>query len=420
MRAQMTGLAPLCMTAGLILALAPTPAAIGGEPPATSVAEIQARHDRALVRELSEYLTANPKAADRDQAYASLFNKAIEHDWFAEVEDLAHGYLKTDPDGPVKALAQIIQTMSRAQAGRYDEALARFRELIAGIEASGPQEEFATTFSDTFAQAAIAAGEYNVARQAYAALLDRFGESATLRQKVQADLKRLDQVGRTAPAFTAQDIQGRTIRSADYRGKYVLLDFWATWCGPCVAELPRLQEAYRSYHASGLEIVGISLDESKDAVVNFARTRKVPWPQVHNAGGSSDLVQSFGVVSIPATYLIDPEGTIIRLDLRGKALDEALARLIKRPAAAGGAEAAAPVWRCRLRPDGRRASIIRRASRSRTGRPRGSVDRRRSPPRAASRSGRPCPTRPGASPRFCGSLPRSRRPSRGRRGGHRC
>jgi peroxiredoxin len=326
-RPRISCIAPLLAALSFIAA----PAARGAEPPVASVAEIQAKHDRALIRELSEYLAAHPKADDRDQAYAALFNKAIEHDWFAEVEDLGRQYLKTDPDGPVKALAQIIQTMARAQAGRYDEALARFRELLAGIDANEQQEEFASTFSDTFATSAIAAGEYNVARQAYAALLNRFGESPNLRQKVQGDLKRLDQVGKTAPSFTAEDIQGRTIRTADYRGKYVLLDFWATWCGPCVAELPRLQAAHRTYHDAGFEIIGISLDESKDAVVDFVKSRKIPWPQVHNAGGATDLVQAFGVISIPATYLIDPQGTIVRLDLRGKALDDALARLIRRP-----------------------------------------------------------------------------------------
>jgi peroxiredoxin len=325
---RIPGIAPLLAGSLIITA----PAARCAEPPAASVAEIQAKHDRALIRELSEYLAVHPTAVDRDQAYAALFNKAIEHDWFAEVEDLGRRYLKTDPEGPVKALAQIVQTMARAQAGRYEDALARFRELIKGLDPT-EQEEFAASFSDSFAGQAITAGEYNIARQAYAALLDRFDESPNLRKKVQGDLKRLDQVGKTAPSFAAEDIQGRAIRSDAYRGKYVLLDFWATWCGPCIAELPRLQAAYRAYHDAGLEVIGVSLDESKDAVVDFVKARRIPWLQVHNAGAASDLVQAFGVSSIPATYLIDPEGTIIRLDLRGKALDEALARLIKRPAA---------------------------------------------------------------------------------------
>ncbi len=315
-----------------ILVLAAVSATSGAEPPARSVAEIQARHDRAFLRELAEYLVKNPKADDREQAYAALFNKAIEHDWFAETEELAGQYLKVDPDGPVKALAQIILTMGQAQAGHYDDALARHRELIQGLDPN-EQEEFASSFSDSLASAAIAAGQFAAARQVYTTLLARFEDSPNLRQKVQSDLKRLDQIGKPVPAFTAEDIRGQAIRLAAYRGKYVLLDFWATWCGPCVAELPRLQAAYQSYHDAGFEIIGISLDESKAAVVDFVKVRKIPWRQVHNAGGANDLIESLGVTSIPATYLIDPEGTILRIDLRGKALDETLARLFKRQAA---------------------------------------------------------------------------------------
>jgi peroxiredoxin len=298
------------------------------QPPAVNVTEIQAKHDRAFIHDLSEYLRQNPKADDRDQAYAALFNKAIEHDWFSDAEELGRLYLKADPDGPVKALAQIILTMGRAQAGQYDEALKRFRELMQGL-GQNEQEEFAASFADNFAASAIAAGEFATAREVYTTLLSRFNDSPNLRQKVQGDLKRLDKVGKTAPAFTSDDIKGRAVRLDSYRGKYILVDFWATWCAPCIAELPRLQTAYRTYHDAGFEIIGISLDESRTAVVDFARARNIPWPLLHNASASADLVESFGVSSIPATYLIDPEGTVVRLDLRGKALDETLKRLIK-------------------------------------------------------------------------------------------
>jgi len=320
-----------CKTSCFVLfvaGLAIASLARGDEPAGTSVAAIQAKHDRALIRDLTEYLRSSPKADDRDQAYAALFNKSIEHDWFTETEELAQQYLQSDPDGPVKALAQIIQTMARAQAGRYEEAVTRYKELMQGLGQSD-QEEFAASFSDTLANSAIAAGEFAVARQVYSTLLSRFSESPNLRQKIEADLKRLDKVGKPAPSFAAEDIKGRPIRLDAYRGKYLLVDFWATWCAPCVGELPRLQEAHRTYHDAGFEIISVSLDESKAAVSDFAKVRNLPWPQIHNASSTADLVEAFAVGSIPATYLIDPEGTIIRLDLRGKAIDQTLSRLIK-------------------------------------------------------------------------------------------
>jgi peroxiredoxin len=299
-----------------------------GQTHPAGVAEIQARHDRAFIGELAEYLQKNPKADDRDQAYAALFNKAIEHDWFSEVEALAAEYLKSDPDGPVKALAQIIQTMAHAHAGKFDLALGRFRELMQGL-GQNEQEEFAASFSENLAAAAVAAGEVATARQVYTTLLARFGESPNLRQKTQAELKRLEKVGKPAPVFATENIKGSPLRLADYRGKYVLIDFWATWCAPCLSELPRLQSAYRTYKDAGFEIISVSLDENKAAVVDFAKVRNIPWPQVHNASSRADLVEAFGVITIPAAYLIDPEGVIVRLDLRGKALDDALSRLIK-------------------------------------------------------------------------------------------
>nr|WP_303652816.1 TlpA disulfide reductase family protein [Paludisphaera mucosa] len=191
------------------------------------------------------------------------------------------------------------------------------------------QEEFAASFSETFATAAVAAGEIDVAAQVYQSLAAKFPDSAALKQKAETELGRFARVGKPAPALEAQDLEGKTVRLGDLRGKFVLVDFWATWCTPNIVELPRLQDAYKKYHGAGLEIVSVSLDDTRTAVVDFVKARKIPWVQLHNTTAGVDCVEAFGVSSIPATYLIDPQGTIIRLDLRGGALEEVLSKLIK-------------------------------------------------------------------------------------------
>ncbi len=90
-----------------------------------NVSEIQSAHDKALIRDLLTYLARNPKADDIDQAYMKVFDKVIEHDWFAEHEAVALKYLAEHPEGPVRSLAQIVSTMARAQAGQYAEAWPR-------------------------------------------------------------------------------------------------------------------------------------------------------------------------------------------------------------------------------------------------------------------------------------------------------
>ena len=313
-----------------------TALATAAEPPAgkRNVAEIRAAHDRAMVGELAAYVDQNPKADDLDQAYMTLFETAIEHDWFAEHEATARRYLAEHPDGPVRSLAQIVATMARAHAGDYAVALSRFKELMTGLGKT-EQEEFAANFADSLASSATAAGEFAVARQVYQTLLDRYGESPTLRQKVTGELARLDRIGKPAPDVVAKDVKGESFRLDGLRGKYVLMDFWATWCAPCVAELPRLQAAHAAYKDRGFEVVGVSLDETKGAVTDFVKARAIPWRQIHNASCEADLVEAFGVGTIPATFLIDPKGTIVRLELRGPALDQALAKLLG-PRAAGG------------------------------------------------------------------------------------
>jgi thiol-disulfide isomerase/thioredoxin len=124
-------------------------------------------------------------------------------------------------------------------------------------------------------------------------------------------------------AFTG--VNGEKANLADMKGKVVLVDFWATWCGPCVAELPNVLKAYEAYHAKGFEVIGISLDEDKGKLERFLKDKKMPWPQEFSGEGwGAPLAKKYGINSIPATFLIGKDGKIAASNLRGKALEAAV------------------------------------------------------------------------------------------------
>jgi thiol-disulfide isomerase/thioredoxin len=109
--------------------------------------------------------------------------------------------------------------------------------------------------------------------------------------------------------FTALD--GRDMDLAKLKGKVVLIDFWATWCGPCVAEVPNVVDTYNRFHDKGFEIIGISLDHDKDALAGFIRDHGMVWPQYFDGKGwDNDIARKHGVRSIPAMWLVDKEGNI--------------------------------------------------------------------------------------------------------------
>ena len=130
--------------------------------------------------------------------------------------------------------------------------------------------------------------------------------------------------------LAGEDLAGNMVDLADLRGKVVLVDFWATWCGPCKQELPNVKDAYTKWHGKGFEIVAVSLDKKVDTLKSFIEKNEMPWPQLCDGKGwESELARQFGISSIPATYLIDQEGKIVAEDLRGDDLEEQLAELLK-------------------------------------------------------------------------------------------
>lgn len=128
--------------------------------------------------------------------------------------------------------------------------------------------------------------------------------------------------GQVLPEFSqVVDLDGKPVSLADYRGKLVLLDFWATWCGPCIAEMPNIKEVYEKYHAKGFEIIGISLDTDEAALRKFIKENQLPWRQVFDGKRwETPLVQQYGIRGIPAQFLIDQEGRVISVKARGERL----------------------------------------------------------------------------------------------------
>jgi peroxiredoxin len=136
-------------------------------------------------------------------------------------------------------------------------------------------------------------------------------------------------VGKTFPDFNEKDLDDQPLSIAKYKGKVLLVDFWATWCGPCVAELPNVLGTYRKYHEQGFDIVGISLDKERERLTGFIKEKGMGWAQYFDGKGwESKLAQDCGINSIPATFLLDGEGKIIAKNLRGDDLEKAVARAL--------------------------------------------------------------------------------------------
>lgn len=146
-----------------------------------------------------------------------------------------------------------------------------------------------------------------------------------IEQKALADQNNPGAVGKEAPDFALPDPKGKMIRLSSYRGKYVLVDFWASWCGPCRQEMPTVVEAYKKYKGKNFDVLGVSLDNNKENWLKAIQSDGMIWKQVSDLKmWESTVVPLYKIEGIPATYLVDPKGIVIARDLRGPALEKKL------------------------------------------------------------------------------------------------
>jgi peroxiredoxin/ribulose bisphosphate carboxylase small subunit len=144
------------------------------------------------------------------------------------------------------------------------------------------------------------------------------------------EARKITAIGKTAPDFTQPDTLGNNVTLSSLRGKYVLVDFWASWCGPCRAENPNLVETFNKYKDKGFTVLGVSLDQpgKKNAWLAAIHKDNLTWTQVSDLKfWDNEVAVLYGVKAIPTNLLLDPQGKIIAKDLRGEDLSKKLAEL---------------------------------------------------------------------------------------------
>ncbi|MHA4808574.1 redoxin domain-containing protein [Flavitalea flava] len=136
-------------------------------------------------------------------------------------------------------------------------------------------------------------------------------------------------IGKEAPGFTLPNTKGTPVSLASFRGKYVLVDFWASWCGPCRHENPVVVKVFKEYHKKGFTILGVSLDDNKEKWEEAIKKDGLDWTQVSELQGwQSNVAGLYGVKGIPMNFLLDKNGKVIAKGLRGKDLDQKLGEIL--------------------------------------------------------------------------------------------
>lgn len=164
-------------------------------------------------------------------------------------------------------------------------------------------------------------------------LLDKSQQNSTYVKELQELVKVLNglQVGKKAPDFVSQDPEGKSIRFSENLKGYTLVDFWASWCGPCRRENPNIVAAYKEYHDKGFNIIGISLDKKKENWVKGIQDDHLDWLHVSDLlFWNSAIAKLYGVRAIPANYLVDSKGIIVARNLHGDELQTTLKSLLNK------------------------------------------------------------------------------------------
>ncbi len=243
-----------------------------------------------------------------------------------KLEAAGHDRLVRQVEGAL--LAADLQAAMRGPREEAVPAIGQAIEQIVQFLDEGPFAPSDVQLAMTAGQVAEMTGNDALAVGVYQKLGKLAAESDDPRLKALAEslegvVRRLSLVGQP------MEIEGKTLAGepfdwSEYAGKTVLVSFWATWCGPCVREIPTLKRLYGAYREKGFEIVGISLDKDRGPLEDFVSERELPWTILHEDAGRNPVAEYYGIMGIPVMFLVGADGKVVSIQARGAALEELL------------------------------------------------------------------------------------------------
>ena len=296
----------------------------------------QEKLEKDRVADLND-LAARETGAEAEATYQELFQLAMARNQYESAEAAAHRYQSLKGgDRRTKSLATLIIIIAHADRGEYDRSLAELEGFLKhkGIpddpaKRLDPQTVFA--LGEAYLNRLSQAGRFDMAKKVCE--LGAKHPDKDVREHFEKRVKLFDMVGKAAPAIEGKDVDGQAIRLADFKGKVVVIDFWATWCPPCIARMPVLSELRQKYQGKGFEILGVNLDSAREdlegdakkalpIVRRFILGNRIGWPNVLD---EASIAKAYDVSDIPASFLVDREGIVRAVDLSGPSLDKLVA-----------------------------------------------------------------------------------------------
>ncbi len=314
----------------------------------THYAQQAAELERKKLADLSA-LAQRQTGPDSEVTYRAAFDLAVARGLYSDAEPAARAYLAHERGEHENfALATSIILIMDAERGEFDKSLAEAKQFLnqratAGIaDENRLQAPLVCAVGEAYLQRVVRAGRYDIARQVCSVLAESGHPDEVVKNYFNHRLARFNMIGKPAPALEGTDVDGRPVKLADFKGKVVLIDFWASWAPPCVADCPMLRELYHTYRDQGFVVMGVNLDslgqdftgkkpdpkEVLSTVRWFLLHHRAAWPNM--IGDSAEAAaKAYNVAEVPETFLVGRDGLIVEIEQRGPALTKAIQSSLK-------------------------------------------------------------------------------------------